>query len=261
MKANEAITLDACLLALLHYSDRVPTDMHQQIQEAKAQLSAGHPNAVKHLKRALGQDEQLKRLYIASRQQLIVKYSQQERAKSAVATLPMPSPVSAISYAQAGFTTLEDIAAAILSSPDANYRAKAQQVLNQPELQKQMERAPKELQAVVQEFAKAANQLHPTQVAMMKKIEGNFFSLDDIAYSLQIPVESAQRYGKVLWNEGYIRPISNNLLKQLWWSLKGAPPLDQPPNIDTVLTLTNKGYFYLHPGTLNNKSNHNGRSL
>ena len=138
----------------------------------------------------------------------------------------------------------------ILSSPDANYRATAQQLFSQPTLQKQLKKAPSDVQTSAKTLAEAASALHSVKVAMLKKIEDNFFTVDDIAYSLEIPLENAQRYAKSLWNEGYIRPISSNLLTQWWWSIKGPPKLTQLPDPGTSLTLTSKGSFYLHPGTL-----------
>ena len=245
MKANEAITLDACLLALLHYDDSVPTELHEQIQTAKAQIANGQPEAINHLKKIIEKNDQLKALYANARRYLVVQNQPQERAKSAATTFsPLPSAPSV-----AGFS-LADVATAILSSPNANYRANAQHVLNKSTFQKQLAQAPEELRSSVKALTKAANRLHPTKVAMMRKIDDNFFTVDDIAYSLEIPLDGAQRYAKSLWNEGYIRPISSNLLKQWWWSLKGAPQLTQVPDSDSPLTLTNKGYFYLHPGTL-----------
>ncbi len=264
MKANEALTLDACLLALLHYGDSVPLHLHKQIQMANQQLANRQPGAVKQLKNVLQQDKQLDQLYAASRNYLATQYGQQERAKSVfgVGTLPMPSirPSLAPATGSNGFSFgLVDLATDILSSPDANYRIKAQQVLRRPQLQRQLEKASEELRVSAQELSKAANRLHPTKVAIMKKIENNFFTLDDVAYSLELPVENAQRYIKSLWNEGYVRPTSGNLLKQLWLSWKGAPALEDLPDIETSLALTTKGHFYLHPGTLGNYLNRKRR--
>jgi hypothetical protein len=252
---NEAITLDACLLALLHYGDNVPPNLHAQIQTANRQLSSGQPEAVKQLKNVIEQDDRLKRLYTVSREHLVMQYGAQERAKSsAVAIAPSPAFNGSFANGSTGAkVSLIDLATAILNSPDANYRATAQQVLNQPKLKKQLEQASEDLRVSAKEFSDAANQLHPTKVAMMKKIENNFFTLDDVAYSLEISAESAQRYGKSLWNEGYIRPISGNLFKQIWLSFKGPPPIEHPLDLETSLQLTAKGYFYLHPGTLGKK--------
>lgn len=256
MKANEAITLDACLLALLHYGDSVPPNLHAQIQVAKTELANGQPEAITHLRNVMDQDEQLKRLYTASREYLVNQDDQQERAKSAVAMSTEP-------YSSRSFNgeltngsvkhlgiNLIDLATAILSSPDANYRAKAQKVLNQPSLKRQLEKAPEDLKVSVKELSKAVNILHPTKVALMKKLDERILTLDDAAYSLEISLESTRRYVQSLWNEGYVRPISGNLFKQIWLSFKGAPRLEHPPADDTALTLTARGYFYLHPGTL-----------
>jgi hypothetical protein len=264
MKANEAITLDACLLALLHYGDSVPPNLHAQIQSANRQLSNGQPEAVKQLKNVIEQDERLKRLYTVSREHLVMQYGAQERAKSSAVAIASSSPAFNGSFTNGSTSakvlidfgstsakvSLLDLATAILSSPDANYRTTAQQVLNQPKLKKQLEQASEDLRVSAKEFSDAANQLHPTKVSIMQKLENNFYTPDDLAYSLEIPIESAQRYIKSLWNEGYIRPTSSNPFTQIWQSFKGAPSLTHPPDIDTPLTLTAKGHFYLHPGTL-----------
>ena len=257
MKANEALTLNACLLALLQYGDSVPLSLHEQIQRANHQLASGQPGAVKQLKEVILRDEdkRLERLYKSARNYLVTQsqYGQQEMAKSTALAVPVSIAISNSmpSDIPNGFGFgLIDLAIEILSSPDANYRVKAQQVLRQPKLQKQLEEAPEELKVAAQELSKAANWLHPTKVAIMKKIENSFFILDDVAYSLELPVESAQRYIKSLWNEGYVRPTSGNLLKQIWLSFKGAPILEELPDVDTSLALTAKGHFYLHPGTL-----------
>lgn len=260
MKANEALTLDACLLALLQYGDSVPAEVHEQIQKVRAQVAEGSPVAVNQLKQAIESDDRLRALYRTSRSHLVAHKQPQERPKSAVVAAPMPAlhttlpsnPValgSSLDRFSNGFS-LADIAAAILSSPTANYRAHAQQVLNRPTFQKKLAKASGDLRASVQELEQTASRLHPTKVAMLKKIENNFFTVDDLAYSLEIPLESAQRYAKALWNEGYVRPTSANLLKQLWLSLKGACELEQLPDPEMTLALTHKGHFYLHPGTL-----------
>jgi ribosomal protein S25 len=261
MKANETITLDACLLALLHYGDSVPPNLHAQIQAAKTELADRNPEAVTkavtHLRNVMEQDEQLKRLYTASREYLVNRPGQAERAKSAVAIAsgaPFPSPafngaLTANRPVNLG-VSLIDLVTDILSSPDANYRANAQQVLNQPSLRKWLEQAPEELKISAKEFSQAVNILHPTKVAVMKKLDKRILTLDDIAYSVGISIESARLYVKSLWNEGYVRPIDGNFLKQIWLSFKGAPRLDHPPADDTYLKLTARGYFYLHPGTL-----------
>lgn len=256
MKANEAITLDACLLALLHYGDSVPLSLHEQIQLANQQLANRQPGAVKQLKDILQQDEQLDRLYTASRRYLITQYGQQERAKSAVISAPIPSAVPSIAIPNSinsfGFGLI-DLATEILSSPDANYRTKAQQVFRQPKVQKQLEKAPEDLKVSAKELANAASMLHPTKVAVMKKLDKKILTVDDVAFSIEIPIEKARRYIQSLWNEGYVRPISGNFLKQIWLAFKGAPRLEQPPADDTYLTLTAKGHFYLHPGILSKR--------
>jgi hypothetical protein len=254
MKANEALTLDACLLALLHYEDSVPPHLHAKIQDAKAELADRNPDAVKHLKDIIEKDSQLNQIYRRMRRQLRDS-DEQERAKSYANFAPAAFSLSDMTnYFTEGTATLRlsliDIAIDILSSPDANYRATAQKIFSRPALQKQLAIASGDVQNSAKVLADAATQLHPIKVAMLKKIENNFFTVDDLAYSLEIPLERAQRYAKSLWNEGYIHSISSNLLKQWWWSITGAPPLTHLPESDTTLTLTAKGNFYLHPGSL-----------
>jgi serine/threonine protein kinase len=155
------------------------------------------------------------------------------------------------SHAHDRYSSANEMLAALnspyLISPEADHREKVQSPIS---FRKQLEQAPEELKISAKEFSKAINVSPLTKVAVMKKLDKKILTINDIAYSVGISIESARLCVKSLWNEGYVRPISGNLLKQIWLSFKGAPRLEQPPADDTYLKLTARGYFSLHPGTL-----------
>ncbi len=274
MKGNDELNLTACLLALLRYSDSLPSELSAQLQQVSTQLSDNPHRAIQTLRATIQDHPDLKRLYEASRTQLYSQYAPPERAKLAVSSrsdldrpqAPSVEPPSVAvektrskSSAKNGLVTERDridivqLATAILNSPNANYRTQTQKLFNQPTIKRQLEHTPDTLKASVEALEKAAKEVHPTKVALMKRLDQRILTVDDLAYALGISIESARQYVKTLWNESYVRPISGNFIQQIWLSIKGPAPIDAPPADDTYLKLTAKGYFYLHPSSLSKR--------
>lgn len=260
MKGNDELNLTACLLALLRYNGSLPSELHTQLQKAQTQFSQNQHQAIQTLRAAIQQHEPLGKLYSASRTQLFSQYQSQERAKSAtIATISSSTQSATVRESPGKYVTEQDridivqLATAILNSPNANYRAQTQKLFNQPDIKKQLEHAPERLKTSANVLETAASELHPTQVALMKKLDQRILTVDDLAYALGISIESARQYVKTLWNEKYIRPLSSSFITQIWLSIKGPKPIETSPADDTYLKLTAKGYFYLHPSSLSKR--------
>ncbi|MEM9153061.1 MAG: hypothetical protein AAGB19_21775 [Cyanobacteria bacterium P01_F01_bin.3] len=244
MRANEALTLEACLLALSRYDDSLPSDLHNQIQSAGRRLGEDETGAIRQLRELIEQHPSLSVLYESSRSRLQAEYGERERAKSTVGVLPR----NGASANGNGHLSRHEVADYILSGP--NFGANTRRLVRQPQLQRKAKQSSSDLQTFFKVLTDTATRLHPTKVQLMHKLDGNIFTVGNLAYILELPLESTQRYIKSLWNDGYVRPISGSFLKQIWLSFKGASPLKELPDAETSLKLTAKGYFYLHPGSL-----------
>ncbi|NEZ62865.1 hypothetical protein D0962_08730 [Leptolyngbyaceae cyanobacterium CCMR0082] len=235
LKATEAITLQACLLTLARSNGSVEAELAGQIQGISHKLEQGESQAIEELYSLLQNNADLANLYGKFRTGLQVQYGERERAKSAVAVNTDP-------------LNLLDIALPILQGP--NFRTNAQHLVTSRQWKQKVKQAPSDLQAFAKTLEKTVTNLDPAKVTILRKLDQEIFSVDDLAYLLEVSIERTQEFVQALWNEGYLRPISDNPFIQLWQSFKGAPPLTAPPNITEELALTTKGYFYLHPGKL-----------
>ncbi len=235
LKATEAITLEACLLTLARSNGNVETELAGQIQGIGHKLEQGDSQAIEELYSLLQSDIDLANLYGQFRTSLQVQYGERERAKSSLVL-------------NSGPINLLDIALTILQGP--NFRSNAQNLVTNRQWQQKVKQASSDLQTFAKALEKTVTNLDPAKVTILRKLDQEIFSVDDLAYLLEISVERTQDFVQALWNEGYLRPISDNPFVQLWQGFKGAPPLTEPPSTTEELALTTKGYFYLHPGKL-----------
>jgi hypothetical protein len=247
MKATEALTLEACLLALSRYDDSLPIELSSQIQTVGQKLTTQDTTheaaAIAELRDLIIPYGPLAPLYESARRQLSAQYGEQERAKSGLTATLTNSTISLN-----GQLSLIDLALPILNG--TNFRANAQQLFKNPKWHKRLKGSNPDLIYFAETLQAAATQLPPSKVMILRRLDQDIFSIQNLAYVLEIPVERVQNLVKSLWNERYIRPTADSFWTQLWLSWQGAPPLQDLPKPNEELTLTTKGYFYLHPGTL-----------
>ena len=82
MKAADALTLEACLIALAKLETELPPELHQAVQQTGHALQGNDSQAVTQLRDLVMQHEGLRQHYEMARMALQEQYRTQERAKS-----------------------------------------------------------------------------------------------------------------------------------------------------------------------------------
>jgi inorganic triphosphatase YgiF len=244
MRATEALTLEACLLALSRYDDSLPAHLSAQIQTVGPKLITEQTAAIQKFRDLILGYPPLVPFYESARSQLSAQYNEQERAKSSLSAATLTNGSAILSSP----LSLIDIAAHMLNGPD--FRTNIQRLVSRPQWHKSLKGSDQTLIDFAETLQAAATQLPHSKVMILRRLDQDIFSIQNLAYVLEIPLERAQNLVKSLWNERYIRPTADSFWEQLWLSWQGAPPLQDLPKPNEELTLTTKGYFYLHPGTL-----------
>ncbi|WP_035994656.1 hypothetical protein [Leptolyngbya sp. KIOST-1] len=231
MKATDALTLEACLIALAKLETELPIELHQQVQALGQALEAHDPNAVSQLRELVTQHPDLHQHYDMARLTLQEQYRSQERAKGW-----QPGPHGASSTAA---LALEQVAVPILSADD--FRSAAQRVLrgqggHQPELQ-----------PFLRSLQRTVATLDPLSVLLMKELERRPATLENLSYGLNLGLDQVRKLCNRLRTSGYVSPLTSGFLTMVLPLVGIYPHKSAPLDDQTFLTLTAKGYFKLNP--------------
>ncbi len=223
--------LEACVLALSRWKGTLAPELRRNIQQVGKQLGENE-SAVNELRNLLVNSE-LKDSYYAARRELYQKYSVRERAKGGVATLPSNNLILR--------------AARFISAAD-NFVAAARELVADPIWQAQAQKSSDDTQTFFRTLKETVTDLDSLSVALLKNIDQDVFTLNALAYRLDLPKTQIKPVLEDLWRQSYVRPLSGNVWGNLWGRLdiftskQGA--LDTEHH---YLGLTVKGYYYLHP--------------
>ncbi len=223
--------LEACVLVLVRWKGSLTPELRRNIQQVGRQLGEKE-SAVSELRNLLVNSE-LKDSYYAARRELYQKYSVRERAKSGIATLP------------SGNLILET--AKFIATAD-DFVTAAYKLVTAPSWQARVKKASDDVQTFGKTLEETAIGLDALSVALLKNIDQDVFTLDALAYRLDLPKNQVQPVLEDLWRRSYVRPLSGNVLGNLWGRLNIFAP--KQGVLDTehhYLGLTVKGYYYLHP--------------
>ncbi|MEO0350696.1 MAG: hypothetical protein AAF282_11680 [Cyanobacteria bacterium P01_A01_bin.15] len=268
--SNSNINWEALFYTLAAQTESLPDELLQVHQAVAQAPPEARSEAIDQLRQTIKQYPAFEAAYGEGLKQATRQYRSQHRAKSISLTLPVG-------------TTYEQVLGEILCTPNPVEAAKRYLQTQQRRLnQKSTRKWNKVDQLVVMAAggvalgtaaaqipgaiigglvavgcwygistkAQRLARLHPTKVTILRQLDQDMVSVDDLAYLLELSTERTQEFVRDLWNERYVRPISDNSLVQLWQSINGAPPLTVLPGAHEDLALTAKGYFYLHPGKL-----------
>jgi hypothetical protein len=85
------------------------------------------------------------------------------------------------------------------------------------------------------------------QEKILKTLEKSHLTAQELIYTINQPPEYTEGILRKLWEKGYIDQLSTPLPYILFPSLRSSEYHNTFPSVDTLLTLTTKGYFHLYP--------------
>lgn len=223
-------TLEACVLALARWKGTLSPDLHHNIQEVGKQLREKE-SAISEL-RGLLVNSELKNSYNLARRDLYQKYNARERSKG--------------NASQPAGSLVLGLAVPILTAD--NFVAAARKLVTQPDWQAQVKRSSDDIQTFFRTLKDAVTSLDSLSVALLQILDRDVFTLDSLAYRLELPKAQVKPVLEDLWRQNYIRPLS----RTVWGNLIGRLNIFTPKQgkLDTgnhYLGLTVKGYYFLHP--------------
>ena len=237
MNTTDERNLEACVLALSRQKEPLPKELHSRIQAAGNQL-AQDESAVYSLREIIEQHSELKRSYEAARSQLQSQYDIRERSKGGAA---------AIGKVNNGNFVLS-LAVPILTAD--NFSSAAQRLVSRSDWQTQAKGASDDAKTFFQTLKETVTRLDAVSVEVLKVLEQDVFTIENIAYRLDLPEEKVKPVLEDLWQRGYIYPVSGTVTGNIWRSLNIFTQKKGPLDTAGYLSLTAKGYYYLHPHPL-----------
>ncbi|MBD2090517.1 hypothetical protein H6F67_11700 [Microcoleus sp. FACHB-1515] len=233
MKPNEALTLEAFLVALAQLDTSLPSDLLlglRQVGEALAQRKA---EAIDTIDTLVRRHSLLQRLYELACVTIQHYWFDDLRRLAAV---PGANDV------------LEDFAAQVLATDDPQLTAQVQ-----IERAAQREQPANLLDRMMQLLAKVADAIDTQTTALLRALERRPLTVENLCYVLQLSADQVRALVQYLLNAGYIGSTRSSIIRKLflpWGRLNQAATLStQQVTYDTpdYLTLTAKGHFHLHP--------------
>lgn len=232
INAADALTLEACLIALAKLEAALPADLHSQVQALGAALQAQEPDAVERLRQVVTCHEDLNQHYEVARLALEDQYHHHRQAK----TWPPEG------HAEAATRALESMAVPILQSDD--FRETAHHLLKEQGLHKP---AQAELWPFMRTLRRTVTSLDWASVRMMKALERQPATPEHLAHSLSLGRDQVRRMALRLRNNGYISPLTTGFFDMVLPLFGVYPHKAARLDDQTFLTLTAKGYFTLNP--------------
>ncbi|NJM65501.1 MAG: hypothetical protein HC851_07415 [Acaryochloris sp. RU_4_1] len=231
------LTLQAFSLALLQLEEPPTGTLQEAVQQIRNDITHQDMGAAAARIRTLDRQYHQSRLYQLYDQEykiLSQQYNTQEKAKS---LLHMNGAATAI-------LSLDAIAPGLIAAEDI--KASAKNMLKR--IQPKQQQASTETQAYVRSLQRAVEIADQPAITILKAIENRPLTLKDLPYFVNLSFEQAQVTVQDLWQKGYIDRTTSNLLHNIFPTLgrqrRKKEPIDPS---QTYLTLTSKGYFFLHP--------------
>jgi hypothetical protein len=91
------------------------------------------------------------------------------------------------------------------------------------------------------------------QSRILKALERSRLTAQELICTLNQPPQQTQEILQTLWQKGYIEELSASLPHILFPGLRSPQYRNHFPDMDTILTLTSRGYFSLYPFMTRNK--------
>lgn len=233
MKPNEALSLEAFLVALSQLDSALPSDLLQGMQQISEALAQRHTEAIATIDNLVRRHAVLQRLYELARITIQRQWYDDLRR---------------ISAAPGAEAMLEEFAAQILATNDPQTAAHAQ-----IERAGQREQPANLLDRIMQLLYKVASAIEMQTEALLRALERRPLTVENLCYVLQLSVEQVRALVQYLLNAGYIGSTRSSVLRKffpLWGrSRRSLTVAAQQVTFDTpdYFTLTAKGHFYLHP--------------
>lgn len=237
MKATEALTLEACLIAIAKLETELPPDLHQSMQAIGQALQASDPTAVSQLRDLVTHHADLQKHYDIARELLQEQYHTQERAK---AWNPQHNGNSGTATLR-----LEAFAIPMLTADD--FRTTAQRLFQRDDVRRAYQHPQSDLRAFLHTLKQTVTTLDPVALELMRELERKPATVENLSYGLNLALSQAQGLAQRLQKDGYIGPLNGNFLHMMLPLIGVYPQKTHPLRADTYLSLTAKGYFQLNP--------------
>lgn len=235
MKATDALTLEACLIALAKLETELPTELHHQVQALGQALETKDPQAIDRLRDLVTSHADLHQHYDVARLTLQEQYRCQERAKGWQPSLNGVNGTATL--------TLEQLAVPILRADD--FRSAAQRLLKGSG--RANSQAHGELQPFLQTLQRTVATLDAASVRLMKELERKPATLENLSYGLNMGLDQVRGMANRLRSNGYVSPLTSGFLTMVLPLIGVYPHKSAQLDDQTFLTLTAKGYFKLKP--------------
>ena len=232
MKPTEQTTLQAFLIALAQLETPLSEELKPEIQRIADDLERNGSAAIAKVDSLVKQDSQLSEFYQKARLNLQRQYQAKERDKFSLN--------SSVALSLDQTSSLEDIAYKILYSND--FLATAQQIVKK--FQNSQDSFIKTLQMAVS-VAQAKADLKT--ISILKALDFRPLTVETLAYRLEMDEEQTYQIVQRLWQERKIDSLHESTLRKIFPFLIPKNQFSKIDPINTYLTLTALGYFYLHP--------------
>lgn len=90
--------------------------------------------------------------------------------------------------------------------------------------------------------------------AILKTLDKRPLTIQDLVYVIGMPLEQTKALVQSLWNEGYLDRTTSGFMYMIFPMLQLERRQGREIDENTYLTLTSKGYFFLHPVITSSKS-------
>jgi len=234
MNTVDERNLEACVLTLSRWKGPLSPELRKQIQAAGQQLPQDESAASELPKLLKKHHDDLANAYEHSRLELRQKYNTRERAKG-----------GAVQTANNKTDLILEFAASFFTADD--YPSAAKQLVTHPRWKSQVNAASDDVQTFFKTITETVTQLDNISVELLKILDKDVFTVESLAYRLDMPKEKIEPLLEALWQQHYIYPISHTVTGNIWGSLNIFTQRANPLNTESYVALTIKGYFYLHP--------------
>jgi hypothetical protein len=233
MKPNEALSLEAFLVALAQLDTSLPSDLLSGMQQIGEALVQRPTEAIATIDVLVHRHAVLQRLY-----ELAWITIQRQWFDDVRRLLATPEAE----------TILENFAVRVLMTDDPQTAAQAQ-----IERAGQREEATNLFDRIVQLLYNVASAIETQTAAVLRALERRPLTVENLCYVLQLSADQVRALVQYLLNAGYIGSTNSGILRKffplLGRSRQAVNVAAQQVTFDTpdYFTLTAKGHFYLHP--------------
>lgn len=246
MTPNQAISIQALLVALAQFDGTLTPMLLEAVQRIGDSLAHGKPEAIDHIPNIARQQPHLQQLY---RLAWVVLERYPDR----------PDAGEQMFVPAAEADALTQLAALVLRDPNPVTQIQAQ--LRQIKMQLDLNHGA-DVPRLLERLYEAALEVNAETIAVLRALERRPLTIENLCYALQLSADQVKEVVQYLWNVGYISTTDHALprLFSLWRrrstttatyrSASTHPPSGEPQfseDFPAYFTLTAKGHFYLHP--------------